>query len=90
VKRANSATVGAAASERLATILLVVAGKGGTGLVRLPMSRSDIADYVGLTKQSVCRVLSAFRGYRLIRLKAVTEIEILDRQALENIAKCGA
>jgi CRP/FNR family transcriptional regulator len=77
------------ASERLATFLLVLAGKGADRLVRLPMSRSDIADYLGLTKETVSRVLSAFRGDRLIRLKAVNEIEILDRQALENIAKCG-
>lgn len=78
------------ATERLATFLVSVAGRGTDGLVRLPMSRSDIADYLGLTKETVSRVLSAFRRDRLIRLRAIGEIEILEREGLEDVAMCAA
>jgi CRP/FNR family transcriptional regulator, anaerobic regulatory protein len=59
-------------------------------LVRLPMSRSDIADYLGLTKETVSRVFSAFRRDRLIRLRATDEVEIIDSQGLEQLAECAA
>ena len=54
------------------------------------MSRSDIADYLGLTKETVSRVLSAFRRDRLIRLHSVDEIEIVDMAGLELLADCAA
>jgi CRP/FNR family transcriptional regulator len=78
------------ATERLATFLIVTGGPQVGNLVRLPMSRSDIADYLGLTKETVSRVLSAFRRDRLIRLRAMHEVEILDREALEEVARCAA
>lgn len=78
------------ANERLATFLITHAGRGANGLVRLPMNRSDIADYLGLTKETVSRVLSAFRRDRLIRLRAIDEVEILEREGLEDVASCGA
>jgi len=84
------------ANERLASFLLLLAGRaervpgGKVELVRLPMSRSDIADYLGLTKETVSRVLSAFRRDRLIRLHSVDEIEIVDMAGLELLADCAA
>jgi CRP/FNR family transcriptional regulator len=84
------------ATERLASFLLLLAqraeqGRGRpAGLVRLPMSRSDIADYLGLTKETVSRVLSSFRRGRLIRLRAADEIEIVDRVGLDQLAECVA
>jgi CRP/FNR family transcriptional regulator len=83
------------ATERLATFLIVLAGKArasegrAVDLVRLPMSRSDIADYLGLTKETVSRVLSAFRRDRLIRLTGVHEVEIIERSGLEELARCA-
>jgi CRP/FNR family transcriptional regulator len=78
------------ATERLATFLIRLAGESGSSVVRLPMSRTDIADYLGLTKETVSRVLSAFRRDRLIRLKAIDEVEILEREGLEDVASCAA
>jgi CRP/FNR family transcriptional regulator len=84
------------ATERLASFLLFLAERGRrsstdlAGVVRLPMSRSDIADYLGLTKETVSRVFSAFRRDRVIRLRAVDEVEIIARHALEELAECGA
>jgi CRP/FNR family transcriptional regulator len=50
------------------------------------MSRSDIADYLGLTKETVSRVLALLKRQRLIRLDAIDRIEILDRASLEQVA----
>jgi CRP/FNR family transcriptional regulator, anaerobic regulatory protein len=79
------------ATERLATFLLDLAARAvaGTPIVRLPMSRSDIADYLGLTKETVSRVISALKRDRVIRLQALDRIEILDRAALEQCAESG-
>jgi CRP/FNR family transcriptional regulator len=81
------------ASERLASFLLTIANRmnhGGartSGIILLPMSRTDIADFLGLTKETVSRVFSAFRAGRLIRLGTLHEVEIIDRGALERIAE---
>ena len=83
------------ATERLASFLLILAERservpGRThNVVRLPMSRSDIADYLGLTKETVSRVFSAFRRGRLIRLRASDEVEIVHREGLEQLAGCA-
>jgi CRP/FNR family transcriptional regulator len=77
------------AIERIATFLLELAARvpAGTSVVRLPMSRSDIADYLGLTKETVSRVLSALKRDRVIRLQALDRVEIVDRAALEERAE---
>lgn len=81
------------ATERLASFLLILAqrteratGKP-TKMVELPMNRADIADYLGLTKETVSRSLSQFRADRLVRLQALDRVQILDRQALERLAE---
>ncbi len=84
------------ATERLASFLLIlgncaerVNGRPNPSF-KLPMNRSDIADYLGLTKETISRVLSAFRRDRVIRLRAIDEVEIVDREALEQRAECCA
>src|SRR5436190_2854288 len=57
------------AKERVAAFLLHVIEHTGidkNGLMELPMSRQDIADYLGLTIETVCRVLSAMKREGLI------------------------
>jgi CRP/FNR family transcriptional regulator len=81
------------ALERVATFLLNLADRRrqfaelSTASVELPMSRSDIADYLGLTKETVSRAFSVLRSRRLIRLKTMHQVEILDRPALERAAE---
>lgn len=83
------------ATERLASFLLMLAKRAeqasrkDASLVRLPMSRSDIADFLGLTKETVSRVFSALRRQRVIRLQEVDEVQILDREALAHLAECA-
>ena len=82
------------AAERMASFLLALLELGGGAsnplLVQLPMSRSDIADYLGLTKETVSRVISAMKRDRAIRLQALDRVEILDRDALEQLAEARA
>lgn len=54
--------------------------------VALPMSRADIADYLGLTKETVSRVFGQLRNSRIMRLETLTCIEVLDRHALKALA----
>ncbi|MDZ4308790.1 cyclic nucleotide-binding domain-containing protein [Allopontixanthobacter sp.] len=54
--------------------------------VILPMSRADIADYLGLTKETVSRVFGQLRNSRIMRLETLTCIQVLDRHALKALA----
>lgn len=53
----------------------------------LPMSRLDIADYLGLTKETVSRMLAHLRDRKMIRLASQDRIEILDRDGLKEMAE---
>lgn len=53
----------------------------------LPMSRIDIADYLGLTKETVSRMLAHLRSRGLIRLKTQNHVEVLDRGGLRAMAQ---
>lgn len=81
------------ATERIASFLMLRAQQSErmTGenpdVIDLPMNRSDIADFLGLTKETVSRVVSALRGRRIIRLQALDRVEILNRLALERLAE---
>ena len=80
------------AAERMASFLLSLVRRAEAvnghkiDVVDLPMSRGDIADYLGLTKETVSRMLSAFRAARLVRLPKFHQVQILDRPALEQVA----
>ena len=81
------------AAERLATFLLALArraeereGRPGS-VITLAMSRSDIADYLGLTKETISRVISTMKRERVIRLVSVDVVEIVDRRGLEALAE---
>jgi CRP/FNR family nitrogen fixation transcriptional regulator len=78
------------ASERIASFLLQMAERGaadGRSQIELPMSRSDMGDYLGLTIETVCRRLTQLRQDGTITVKGGT-IAIRDRRAL-GAADCG-
>ena len=52
----------------------------------LPMTRSDIADYLGLTIETISRTLTRFRSEGLIEIPGQSEVLILNRRALEKLA----
>lgn len=55
-------------------------------VVDLPMSRSDIADFLGLTTETVCRCLTALRKAGIIRVDGINKIAVLDTPALAQRA----
>ncbi|MDA3781333.1 MAG: Crp/Fnr family transcriptional regulator [Bacteroidales bacterium] len=54
----------------------------------LPISRKEIAEYIGMTTENVIRALSEFRKDRLIKIFGKL-IEITDKDRLEKLAKFG-
>lgn len=76
------------APERVATFLIDMSDRRDAGrALDLPMSRADIADYLGLTIETVCRVLSAFKRDRIIDIPNAHRIELRDRAALAAIGE---
>jgi CRP/FNR family nitrogen fixation transcriptional regulator len=74
------------AAERLAGFLLdLVQRTGAKALLDLPMSRQDIADFLGLTIETVSRTFTYLQGLALIDIQACRRIRICDAQALEEI-----
>jgi CRP/FNR family transcriptional regulator, nitrogen fixation regulation protein len=72
------------APERVAAFLLeMFERRDRAKILDLPMSRSDIADYLGLTIETVCRVLSSFRHEGVITISNPHRIELRNRDALE-------
>jgi len=72
------------APERVASFLLELADKrDAVRVLDVPMSRNDIADYLGLTIETVCRVLSSMKRAGTITIPNPHRIEIRDRDALE-------
>lgn len=83
------------ARERLASFLVRAAERQArlgepTDRVRLPMTRLDIADYLGLTIETVSRTMTQFRTSGLIRLMEIDELVILDPEALGALAEGAA
>jgi CRP/FNR family nitrogen fixation transcriptional regulator len=77
------------ANEKLACFLLDLAERQDSDrFVDLSMSRSDIADYLGITFETVSRVLRVFKDRRIVRLAAIDRVEILNFSALEAFSEC--
>lgn len=65
------------AVERIGAFLLDMAERqGGLEQFDLPMSRTDIGDYLGLTIETVSRVFSKLRAQGVIRLVSLRTVEI--------------
>ncbi|MDA8052514.1 MAG: helix-turn-helix domain-containing protein [Rhodospirillales bacterium] len=81
------------AVEKVVSFLLVLAKRQGGVLARfvdLPMGRNDIADYLGLTIETVSRTLSRLKQAGSIGLPTPTRVEIRDIRRLEMLAHDGA
>ena len=76
------------ATEKVASFLLLMAGQQDDeeGEVEVPMTRSDIADYLGLTIETVSRTLSKLKQDGVIALPTPAHVEILAREQLDELA----
>ena len=75
------------AVERVAAFLLEMSQRqGGERQIDLPMSRQDVADYLGLTIETVSRILSRLKRKGVIRLPSLRRVEIVKWQSLREIA----
>jgi CRP-like cAMP-binding protein len=76
------------ADEKLASFLLGLAARlGARDVVQLPMSRQDMADYLGLTIETVSRTLTRLRVQGLIALRTPQHVVLLRPDRLRRIAE---
>jgi CRP/FNR family nitrogen fixation transcriptional regulator len=72
------------ACERVAALLLDLAERtGAQALLDVPMTRQDMADYLGLTIETVSRTFTQFQHDGLIALPTTRKVLLRDRAALE-------
>ena len=75
------------ASERLASFLDALMSRQAAGTVHLPMPRTDIADYLGLTVETVSRTFTKLRKSGVIETPDAFCAVIRDPDALKDIAE---
>lgn len=75
------------AVEKIASFLLGLAERVSANRITLPMNRLDIADHLGLTIETVSRVLSQLKGNHLIQIPDSSHVVILDRAGLSSVAE---
>lgn len=75
------------ALERLAAFLIEMAHRTGSERsLQLAMPRHDIADYLGLTLETVSRMFAELKDAGIIRLESARQVSVLDMQKLEAMA----
>jgi len=82
------------ADEKIASFLLTLAVRLGVrgarlDVVQLPMSRQDMADYLGLTIETVSRTLTRLRRDGLISLPTPQHVVLLQIGRLHDLAEGG-
>ncbi len=84
------------AAERLATFLLTLIDRksdshgAGDREIELPMNRSDMADYLGLRIETVCRLLTDLKHRHIIDLPSIHSVVVLRRDLLEDESEGNA
>ena len=81
------------AMERVAAFLLDLQAascpRSPSGVLKLPMTRTDIADFLGLTLETVSRAFSRIKTLDVVRLPSPQEVEIRDPERLKALAGTG-
>lgn len=76
------------AQERVAGFLLEMAARGPRrDTIDLPMTRQDIAEYLGLTIETVSRTFTSMQDAALIELAASRRVLLCNRPALEQLGQ---
>lgn len=74
------------ASERVASFLMDLASRGQTGAVNMPMGRQDMADYLGLTIETVSRTLTQLQNRNVVRFAGLRQFQVSDSATLSRMA----
>lgn len=79
------------AAERVASFFCVLADRVGSQIgtqcqINLPMSRTDIADFLGLTTETVSRSITGLRKAGVIALDTVNTVTVLDQGRLRKLS----
>ncbi len=82
------------ATERVASFLFDLSKRNETRAlndtaIELPMTRTDIADFLGLTIETVSRTFTKLRMLGLIAIEQCTSITLLDLDELRRLADGG-
>ena len=79
------------AAERIASFLRKLSERqtGADGCIHLAMRRADIADYLGLTLETVSRQIGALRRSGVIELLGPCQVRIRDAGRLEAAAEAA-
>jgi CRP/FNR family transcriptional regulator/CRP/FNR family nitrogen fixation transcriptional regulator len=73
------------ALERVAAFVLEMDARlGGTGSIELPMSRRDIADYLGLTLETVSRSMSQLQSDQALALSGARRV-VLNKRVMNSV-----
>jgi CRP/FNR family nitrogen fixation transcriptional regulator len=75
------------ACEKVASFLLDVAQRGDVAAVALPMGRQDMADYLGLTIETVSRMVTQLQGSRIVEFQDSRHFAVKRWDALERLAE---
>jgi len=78
------------ANERVAKFILNISDQRARigwqdNPISLPMTRQDIADYLGLTLETVSREITRFKTSNLIKVMSSKQIYIVDKEKLTNL-----
>jgi len=79
------------AKEKIAAFILMLSGTAPArgqpaNTVRLPMNRSDIGDYLGISRETVSRVFSELKASGAIRFRSSAAVELADTGMLGALA----
>jgi CRP/FNR family transcriptional regulator len=80
------------AAEKVASFLLAMAERRASGEdddneILVPMARNDIADYLGLTTETVSRALTQLKREGVIAISTPSHIVLRDRERLSQLAE---
>lgn len=79
------------ALERVAVFLLdMLDRQQSLGRIDLPMPRADIADYLGLTIETVSRIFSRLKSEAIIAVSGQRTVRVLNYRHLCTLAEAGS
>lgn len=74
------------ARERVASFLMSIAQRHDNDEAELPMGRQDMADYLGLTIETVSRMLTQLQGENIVEFPTTRRFQVRKWTALEALA----